>query len=1193
MLRLTYSNDLGKLVHAVVKNSPALCAGGTDLLFSPPSLIVPNRNLKTWLSFEIARTTGIAANISFLYLEEFLQSVLTDNGRAGVIITRDVMHSALISLFHRGLEQDETGRFPDEVATYIRAAESQDERDLRTYQLASELSRVFEEYFLSRETMLQKWQQGHFVATKEPFFSSERWQRAVWNMLFGDGGSLAHAVDSDGQPYLTYPAALDLFSGRLLALPDELHLFGFSYMSRAYVRILSRIVLERDMHVYALNPCREFWEDVRSRSEELREKAKRIRRSRKLKDDELEASEDPFHLEDADETPALRLWGRPGREHIHILNSVTDCNFMEDFADPLEHGTTLLRLLQRDILLREEERVKPPDGFDFSADESIRILACTGIQSEVEVVANEIWELIIRNDDAADTDNRRLRFNDIAVIIADSAEYDAYRAHIVSVFQEIHAIPHSISDTALAKDSRVAEAVQLLLGLPLSAFLREDVLRLITHPSVAARFPEADADEWIAWAEKIGIFHGQNHEVHAGTYIEKDLYNWEQGLRRLSLGAFMSGLRSDDHRPFFDASCGEEYLPEEFGMDSLPNAGLAIALLKSLFADARFALEQQMKFSDWATFLQGFISCYVGTASEDDEHALAQCLQVVASLRQLQTDETRVSYRIAREFVSAGLDGLRGAQGQYLARGVSVSSFLPMRPIPFRVVFVLGMGEGRFPARDMRNPLDLRGARRMPGDVTARERDQYMFLETLISTRDRLYLSYVSRDSQTGEAIEPSSVVKEIQFMLERGYVGTEGMRRIVREHPLRRFDPAYFPALYGGVDAAMPNFSADARKEAAAAALSLSLRAAGTGRIPERTLVNTMLPQQVQTLLGMLSSPKPGRPEHGDNGRIPLRTIRKFLECPLQGWASFQLGLREEDFDDPVVRNEESFETPYLESLLIQRETFAEAWNRAARSADFDATASDTYAGMVRVGEMKGRMPTGFFKQAEMRRHLEVIQAWNTHLAADTETPDALIQAIFGKGQESGGSSVAMPPVLLDSASGTRAELSGRSGFLSKDLLHAFVCRPKSLSSFKYTCLLQPFLDCVCLSLLGRIADGYFTVHVLFTDGIKKTVFRIPALQECRQFLETIVQDLTEHAHSYVLPLDAIMDWKLQNKGGSSLEDIIARMRDNTRQSNGCSFGPVRAEDYDLPKDAEMLAKRRLGLLFACIAEGKQESNR
>ncbi len=84
------------------------------------------------------------------------------------------------------------------------------------------------------------------------------------------------------------------------------------------------------------------------------------------------------------------------------------------------------------------------------------------------------------------------------------------------------------------------------------------------------------------------------------------------------------------------------------------------------------------------------------------------------------------------------------------------------------MVFVLGLGEGRFPARDMRNPLDLRGARRLPGDVTARERDQYMFLETLISTQERLYLSYVSRDSQTGESIEPSSVIKELQFMLER-----------------------------------------------------------------------------------------------------------------------------------------------------------------------------------------------------------------------------------------------------------------------------------------------------------------------------------------------------------------------------------------------------------------------------------------
>ena len=59
-------------------------------------------------------------------------------------------------------------------------------------------------------------------------------------------------------------------------------------------------------------------------------------------------------------------------------------------------------------------------------------------------------------------------------------------------------------------------------------------------------------------------------------------------------------------------------------------------------------------------------------------------------------------------------------------------------PLPFRVVFACGMGEGRFPSPDAEDPLDLRWARRREGDVTARDRDRYAFLELLLGTRDRL-----------------------------------------------------------------------------------------------------------------------------------------------------------------------------------------------------------------------------------------------------------------------------------------------------------------------------------------------------------------------------------------------------------------------------------------------------------------------
>ena len=93
-----------------------------------------------------------------------------------------------------------------------------------------------------------------------------------------------------------------------------------------------------------------------------------------------------------------------------------------------------------------------------------------------------------------------------------------------------------------------------------------------------------------------------------------------------------------------------------------------------------------------------------------------------------------------------------------LAEGVTVSSFKPMRPIPFKAVFLLGMGEGLFPTPYRRDNLDLRHIpvnlnsavegqtllERRLGDVSVTERDRYMFLETLVSTRKHLEIGRAS-----------------------------------------------------------------------------------------------------------------------------------------------------------------------------------------------------------------------------------------------------------------------------------------------------------------------------------------------------------------------------------------------------------------------------------------------------------------
>ena len=143
-----------------------------------------------------------------------------------------------------------------------------------------------------------------------------------------------------------------------------------------------------------------------------------------------------------------------------------------------------------------------------------------------------------------------------------------------------------------------------------------------------------------------------------------------------------------------------------------------------------------------------------------------------------------VPYRVARDMIVESLEGSAFAPGRYLADGIVVSSFLPVRPSPFRVVFLLGLGERSFPRADLISPFDIRWSEIRPhrGDVISnRVEDEYLFLETLTATRDRLYLSYIAWDQVSGERLDPSPIVGQFKWMLSGQYVSEESLAQSIR----------------------------------------------------------------------------------------------------------------------------------------------------------------------------------------------------------------------------------------------------------------------------------------------------------------------------------------------------------------------------------------------------------------------------
>jgi exodeoxyribonuclease V gamma subunit len=966
-------------------------------------------------------------------------------------------------------------------------------------------------------------------------------------------GGLAASPRAGARPLVTLNEAV---AGAELAAPRPVHVFGFEHVPRGFLELFERVARTTDVTFYALSPCEGFWEDP-----------------------------DP-----GDPAP-LHLWGRPGREQVRALNALARFDHDDRFVDPAEQPgpRTLLHQIQSDVLRREPARSAVDPRLRFDRDESVVVLEHASVRRELEAVASEIWRLAERDPS--------LRFDEIAILVPDAAAA-GYAAQAPAVFREAHDLPLRVTaGTGTAKAGSVAEAADLLLALPLGRFTRQELLRLILHPAILGAIDAVDPVRWASWCDALGVAHGADRNDHAETYIERDVYNWDQALRRLALGAFMAGDASGDPRPF--ESAGEAYVPYEVAGAEMNDAASFGLLLRSLLADARFARSSELTMREWAGLLCKLVETYVAPAGASEEEELARCLRKLHGLAAFDLGDARVGYRIACELARRHLGRIgSGATGE----GVVLGTLAALRPVPFRVVFTCGLGEGVFPSPDAEEPLDLRRARRRDGDLTVRERDKYGFLELLVGTRDRLYLSYVSREPLTGQTLAPSSVVEELLHAIGRGYVSDLSTLR--RRHPLRRWAPPYFPELFGGHPSTLGTMRlAEAHAEARTMALRSSADLAGA-RLGADDVFARIGSDPVWAgladhlgLVRLLEEPAPR------DGRVsvPMNAILKFLEFPLQGWARFRVGLDEVDDEDPSAREDEPFETDARREVLFLREVLLDA---VARGCPVELA----YDEAVRARELRGAGPSGLFARGERGPHLETLAAWREELAARGAPAEGLEVVRFGRAGEHARAGKVFDAVnldmdIVDSAGVTRmvrVEIGGRTLPRVDEAGVTLVKRPKQkwddpwVASERDRASLRAFVDHAMLAASG-VAPGVRHASIVVVKmpeepaKSERVTFGPMSRDEACVWLRGVVRELLTAPHAYFLPCEAVFAHARRGSEaslGRAVEEARAKLGDaDGALALRSAYGPVpRPQTYPAPDEARALemAAARFGAFFS-----------
>jgi exodeoxyribonuclease V gamma subunit len=1167
VIDLAYSNRTEPLLDALAEN----VAAGQATLYDPICLLVPNGYVESYVKQGLARRRGIAAHVEARFLKKFLREVAEASAPGLRIVDRDVIEGELLALFHDGkrLALAELAA----VRGYLDPEDGdRNALDRRRAQLAARIAELFDEYAYSRPEMLTVWKKGGLITGwDEP---QQRWQRELWLALFGRTGTLS------GRDTATLPDFFERTPPTSLRVAGPAHVFGISFVARLYRSIFASLARATSLFVYTLNPCRELWEDVQPvRRFHPRRRASSRQLALALGDDAAAAAAA------GDENPLLALWGRPGRDSIRLYNELSDCNFHERFEDPAAGmaSPTLLATLQREVL---ERAPRSPDP--APRDESLVMFAAPDRRRELETVAAEIWSLVRRDD--------TLRFDDFAVVVPASSSA-TYLPLAREVFAAASELPHTVLDLPSAAEGQVLAAVELLLALPSGPLGRPELLQLAMHPTVARRFPDVDPEAFLALCEQLGIVRGADGGDLADSYADDDRVSWDQGLRRLALGAFLSGRRSGDERPFsFD---GQAMLAADLPVGAEPAARALGIIARELIAFARTARALVAPIARFMALFRRALAATIRPASPEEQAALGDCFALLERIATAAPPDLEVGYGVAAELVRARLGTAQRRSRP--PEGVAVAAFAPLRALPFRIVFMLGLDERVFPSPAGFGALDLRAAAPQPGDVTPREQDEYVFLETLLSARERLYLSYIGRDAETGDKKEPSSTVLALADVLARSPDGDELLRHITWATP----------ALERHRDDAVCAVIPAAARERQAAALGQSLRqAADVIQLPDTVALRATVPAAtwaaIASPLGHL-----GMGARRDGRRraittLTLTDLRRFLECPLQGSVRVLLPMRDdgdaEDEAEAALRERENLGDARMTTLPLLRELFARAIDAGATD---DVALAERYDAAVAGLRLDATLPSGLFGAVVRSQHLATLAVWREGLRAALQgrLPSGLAPIWYGAAPEHRRDIAIAPavPLTVRLPEGPRAvALHGQGEMLAlvdgKRVAVTLVTGRNRDRSFERD-RLRAWFTHLALAASGVGADRPLTSLVIAADrdgqSAKPNRADLAPLSAdaARALLEALAGELLGGVHPYLMPCEGVFTWKRRegNKNAMTVRQAVLLVRDDNFTRLSSDRGPVAdARRYPVPadRDADDYVGRRFGPYFTSLEE-------
>lgn len=740
MIYFNFSNSLDKNLAALYEKIKK----NRNNFFDEFKIIISSLNYKKCIEEYFLHKENVCFNISFDFLEPFFSKIFIEllgyDEKDVIILTLERNKIILTSLVFSILKDKNFRQKHKSVFDVILYNEENTLYETTLlWRLSETITDFLREYEYHRyEEIILNWKNGKNAYNNPEEDYIEAFEKDIYKIIFVEKRffkDLKKNYFSITELFEKVISLENLNSSLLKAKYNNIFLFGFPQFSKLHLKMIEFMEKYVDIYLYSPNYLRLDYKNFPYSLVEENNVEKFV-------------FESDFNHIDEFLYPVIAT-------NYLLKDKIKDTNLNFEWNEIEEKD--VLSALKRLFMTKKIPEEKKEE------DDSLKIFSATSKENEVFAVYNSIlYNMEIDKD---------LLFDDILVIVPDIKNYrtilmDIFGKNPYHSHPEIEKkvkIPFQIYEKNVFRESNFNKIISDFFDLIQNNFSKFNLLKIIENPLLMKKFKIEEGELVIfrKWIEELGAFDEDDYFL---------ISKMKHSLKRLKFGIIMEKKSPLEHFVY------ENILPYYDSYSDVKKTDTFISISEKLYEFFESSAEEKT-LSGWIDFIKNFINEFIDTEDFVEENQLK--IFYIRNLNLLLELELIIQNKFKFEEVKFHFLNLMSdiidKRGSALFNGVCVSSFLPMRAIPFKIIYILGMNEGDFPSPEDKSTLNLRNIKILYNDISKRRLDNFLFLEAIFSAGKKVYISFVGYDPEEDCELFPSSTLYNLieilnKYILKKNY---------------------------------------------------------------------------------------------------------------------------------------------------------------------------------------------------------------------------------------------------------------------------------------------------------------------------------------------------------------------------------------------------------------------------------------